>query len=50
MFSTLTLTTLMIAYPAPRSPELPDKGPGYLGVIFRPADDGESVEITDVRQ
>jgi predicted metalloprotease with PDZ domain len=49
MFSTLALTTLMFAYPAPRDPEPPDKGPGYLGVTFQLANDGEGVEIMEVR-
>ncbi len=49
MFSTLAMTTMMLAYPAPRDPEPADKGPGYLGVTFQLASDGEGVEITDVR-
>ena len=49
MFPTLALTTMMFAYPAPRDPEPPDKGPGYLGVTFQLANDGEGVEVTDVR-
>jgi S1-C subfamily serine protease len=49
MFSTLALTTMLIAYPAPRQPDPPDRGPGYLGVTFKVADDGQSVLITEVR-
>lgn len=47
MFMSLTLTTLMLAYPAPRDQAVPDKGPGYLGITFE-SDEG-GVRITEVR-
>jgi len=49
MFVTLALQTMLVAYPAPRERDLPDKGPGFVGVTFEPADEG-GVLITDVRQ
>lgn len=48
MFTSLVLGTMIIAYPAPRDKEVTDKGPGYLGVTFEPAD-AEGVRVTDVR-
>lgn len=48
MFTALALQTMMIAYPAPRDSEPPDKGPGFLGVTFEAAN-MEGVLITEVR-
>jgi S1-C subfamily serine protease len=48
MFTTLALSTMLLAYPAPKDRDVPDKGPGYLGVTFEAADD-QGVMITDVR-
>ena len=48
MFTSLALSTLILAYPAPRDPEPSDKGPGYLGVTFEAAD-ADGVLVTDVR-
>jgi predicted metalloprotease with PDZ domain len=48
MFTTLALQTMLLAYPAPRDREPPDKGPGYVGVTFEAADP-ESVMITEIR-
>jgi predicted metalloprotease with PDZ domain len=47
-FTSLALSTLLLAYPAPRDVEPPDKGPGYLGVTFEGAE-ADGVLITDVR-
>lgn len=48
MFSTVVLNLLLLAYPAPRDREPPDKGPGYLGVTFEAADD-KGIQITEIR-
>lgn len=48
MFTTLALQTMMLAYPAPRDREPPDKGPGFLGVTFE-AGNMEGVLVTEVR-
>ena len=48
MFTTLALSTMLLAYPAPKEREPSDKGPGYLGVTFEAADD-QGIAITDVR-
>jgi len=47
MLTSLALSTLLLAYPAPREPAPTDKGPGYLGITFEAAGDG--VLVTDVR-
>ncbi len=48
MYTALVLSTMLLAYPAPKDRELPDKGPGFLGVTFETASDG-GVLITEVR-
>lgn len=48
MFTTLALSTMLLAYPAPKDRDTADKGPGYLGVTFEAADD-QGIMITDVR-
>jgi predicted metalloprotease with PDZ domain len=48
MFTTLALQTMLVAFPAPRDREPPDKGPGFLGITFESAD-AEGVVITEVR-
>ena len=48
MFTTLALSTMLLAYPAPKDREMPDKGPGYLGITFEAADD-QAIMITEVR-
>ena len=48
MFTTLALSTLMLAYPLPRDRESADKGPGYLGITFQGTDDG-AIHVTEVR-
>ncbi len=48
MFTSLAMSTLLLAYPAPREADPPDKGPGYLGVTFE-GSDANGVLITDVR-
>jgi len=47
VLTSLALTTLLVAYPAPRDPVPTDKGPGYLGITFEAAEEG--VRVTDVR-
>ena len=49
MFATLALQVMVVSYPAPRPPEGPDKGPGYLGITFSPANNG-GVLISEVRE
>lgn len=49
MLTTLALQSLILAYPAPRDREPPDKGPGFLGITFESADTGAGVLITEVR-
>jgi predicted metalloprotease with PDZ domain len=48
MHTTLALTTMLLAYPAPRDREPPDKGPGFLGITFETGSQG-GVMITEVR-
>ena len=48
MFTTLALSTMMLAYPVPRDREPPDKGPGYLGITFEAADE-QAIMVTEVR-
>ena len=48
MYTTLALSTMLLAYPAPRDRDLPDKGPGFLGVTFETGSEG-GVIITEVR-
>lgn len=48
MHTTLALTTMLLAYPAPRDRDPPDKGPGYLGITFEMASEG-GVMVTEVR-
>jgi predicted metalloprotease with PDZ domain len=48
MFTTLALNTMLLAFPAPRDRDPPDRGPGFLGVTFEAAD-AEGVVITEVR-
>jgi S1-C subfamily serine protease len=48
MLITLALQTMLVAVPAPRDREPPDKGPGFVGVTFQASDDG-GVMITEIR-
>src|SRR5262245_47109700 len=48
MHTTLALTTMLLAYPAPRDRGPPDKGPGFLGITFETGSEG-GVMITEVR-
>jgi predicted metalloprotease with PDZ domain len=48
MHTALALTTMLLAYPAPRDRDMPDKGPGYLGITFETGGEG-GVMITEVR-
>lgn len=48
MHTTLALTTMLLAYPAPKDREPPDKGPGFLGVTFEGSSNG-GVLVTEVR-
>lgn len=48
MNTALALTAMLIAYPAPRDREPPDKGPGFLGITFEGGIEG-GVIITEVR-
>jgi serine protease Do len=47
MFISVALQTLLVVYPVPREPAGPDKGPGYLGVAFQPANEG-GILVTEV--
>jgi len=43
----LALNTLLLAFPAPRDRDPPDKGPGFLGVTFEGNEFG--IRVTEVR-
>jgi len=47
MWTSLALTAMVVAYPAPRDIHTADKGPGYLGITFEATEDG--IHVTEVR-
>lgn len=48
MFYSVTVTSLLVLFPAPRDRDTHDKGPGYLGIAFE-ANDGPGIRITEIR-
>lgn len=47
MWTSLALSAMVVAYPAPRDIHTADKGPGYLGITFEGIEDG--IHVTEVR-
>jgi S1-C subfamily serine protease len=49
MFTTLVLSTAILAYPAPHESDPSEKGLAYLGITFEGADAEGGVLVTEVR-